>query len=183
MHSFVRTALVVMLGGALASPVMAQATATQNTPQAMNGRPTGAQAEAIREHVDEAEDLVDSLLRWQHVTSWSDEGQLEAPPPQGPANTLISIEQVHVQKLTGFLAALAAQLPPTAGDAQRARGDLRAHLEKAQQIARELQPPYASTAPGAANATGGLVTIDRTTLERLEVELEAMEQLVPRATK
>jgi hypothetical protein len=166
-----------MFAGALAIPVIAHTTSHQNA------KPTGVQAEAIRDHVDEAEDLVDSLLRWRHVTSWSDKGKLHAPPPEGPANTLISIEQVHVQKLTALLGALAAQLPSVPSDEPRLRGDLRAHLDKAQQIARELQPPHATEAADAAHAAGGLVTIDRTTLERLNVELEAMEELLPRTTK
>jgi hypothetical protein len=166
-----------MFAAALASPVIAQTTSSQHA------GPAEAQAEAIREHLDEADDLVDSLLRWRHVTSWSDKGTPQTPPPEGPANTLISIERAHAQKLTALLGALAAQVPTAKGEAPHARGDLRAHLEKAQEIARELQPPSARVDANAADAAGGLVTIDRTTLERLDVELDAMAQLIPRSLK
>lgn len=172
-----RIAVVLILAGPLASPVIAQ---TGSNPHAA---PTGPQAEAIREHLDEAEDLVESLLRWQHVTSWADKDNVQTPPPEGPANTLISIERAHEQKLTALLGALATQIPASNEEAQQLRGDLRAHLEKAQEIARELRAPHARVIANAADAAGGLVTIDRTTLERLSVELDAMEQLIPRSTR
>lgn len=153
----------------------------QAPPSANSATISGTQAEAVREHLDEAEDLVDSLLRWQHVVAWRDQGKLHAPPPEGPSTTLISIEQGHAQKLSGLLEALVAQVPPSAKGNGAARGDLRAHAEKAQQIAKELQPPQATSVQTAA--AGSLVTVDRTALERLNVELDAMEMLLPRSTK
>ena len=161
-----------MLCGTLTSAAQAQA-----PPPAKSGTIAGVQAEALREHLDEGEDLVDALLRWRHVVAWSDDGKLHAPPPQGPATTLISVEQERVRRLSALLDALAAQVPANAAGAKSARGDVRAHLEKAQEIAKELQPPVAT----AVDRTGGapLLTVDRTSLERLNVELDAIEMLVP----
>ena len=53
MYLPIRIALVLTFAGALAIPVMAQTTSAQNT------TPAGTHAEAIRDHLDEAEDLVD----------------------------------------------------------------------------------------------------------------------------
>ena len=88
-----------------------------------------------------------------------------------------------MQKLSGLLDARAAQLPQPSTTADQLRGDLRAHVEKAREIAKELQPPHAEVTASAANAKGGLVTIDRTALERLDVELDAIEMLMPRVTR
>ena len=128
-------------------------------------------ADAVREHLDEAEDLVESLLRWKHVPVWP----VERPtgiPVDAPKNTLISIGQQEAKKLVGLVEAILAQVPASTGGAAP-RGDLRAHAEQARTIARELMPDTTSS-------PGNLVTIDRTALLRLEIELDAIEELLPR---
>jgi hypothetical protein len=179
MHSFLRGSMAFAVATLIGvSPLFAQ-TSTPHTSTTQSTTPT-LPSDAIREHVDEAEDLVGSLLDWQHVVTWSDRGKLHAPPPEGPSNTLISIEQKHVKELTALLEAVASQLPAPAVTTQAVRGDLRAHLNKAREIARELQPPHAAPTAQAVSAPSGLVTIDRTTLQRLDVELDAMRMLLPR---
>lgn len=125
---------------------------------------------AVREHLDEASDMVDRLMRWKHiVTPPTDAEDLRVPPK----STLISIERSEAKRLTELIDAMAAQLPRRDKAEQAPRGDLQAHVQKAQEIARELMP-----AAGAASNTE-LVTIDKTSLERLDVELDALEDLAP----
>ena len=95
---------------------------------------------------------------------------------------MISVELEDVRRITSLIGAVIAQLPATPR-ATGPRGDLSAHAEKALQISRELHPPYAGAAPGTAGTTASLVTVDRTALERLDVELEAIEMLIPRASR
>jgi hypothetical protein len=167
----------ILIGGlallAATSWLQAQATSTGTS-----GAPASArQAEAIRDHADEADDLVDSLLEWRHIVTWRGDGN--TLPPEGPANTLISIDKAHAQRLIKLLDALETQLPQDrSGETgkEALRGDLRAHVRKAKSIARdELQAPHARETAG-----GTLVTVDRTALRRLEVELDAIAALVPR---
>ena len=131
---------------------------------------TTAVPDAVREHLDEASDMVDRLMRWKHiVTRPGDVEDLQL----APKSTLISIERSEARKLTDLIDAMAMQVP--ARDANQApTGDVAAHLQKAREIARELMP-----AADAAGHHGELVTIDRTSLERLDVELDALEDLAP----
>jgi hypothetical protein len=165
-------AMALGLSGAVSS-LQAQSGST-NTPPA---QVPAQEAEAIRDHIDAADDLVDSLLEWRHVVTWRGDG--DTPPPKGPANTLISIDKSQAQRLIKLLGTLEAQLPEhKSGHADKPdlRGDLRAHVQKAQSIARtELQAPHARE-----TADGRLLTIDRTALRRLDVELDAMAALTPR---
>jgi hypothetical protein len=131
-------------------------------------------ASTVREHLDEAEDLVESMLRWKHVAIWPMDRTSDLPV-DAPKSTLISIDRQEAAKLGGLIGAIVAQLPASPGaNAAAPRGDLRAHAEKAQEICKELLPESKSA------ATGNLVTIDRTALMRLEIELDAVEELLPR---
>lgn len=141
-------------------------------------------ANAIREHVDEAEDLTESLLRWKHIVTGIADGDIDLRKP--PANTSISIDRSDAQRLSDLTAALMAQVPRNAGSTVT-RGDLRSHVEKAQQIAGELLPSDSKTTASRENrnsaGTANLVTIDRTSLERLDIELDAIEMILPRVTR
>ena len=140
-------------------------------------------ANAARAHLDEAEDLTASLLRWKHIVTGVADGDVNLR--KAPANTSISIDGSDAQRVTDLIGALRAQMPPRASNATVIRGDLWSHVDKAQEIARELVPSNShhagrgvKTSAGAAN----LVTIDRTSLERLDVELDAIEMILPRMT-
>lgn len=133
---------------------------------------TEAVASTVAEHLDEAEDIVESLLRWKHLAIWQGEPRQDIPV-DAPKNTLISVDRQEVQKLDKLLGAIAAQVTPDTSSARS--GDLRAHVGKAQSIARELSPE--------GGATAKVVTIDRTALQRLEIELDAIDDLLPRATR
>lgn len=178
-------ALTLTAAESLAQGQSAAGERNRSTPSApKEGQPL--QAEAVREHLDAAQDRVDSLLEWQHVVTWRGNG--DTPPPQGPADTLISIDKAETQRVLQLLDALASQVPAKAagepqgtaqGQSSKARGDIRAHVEKAQQIARtELRAPHATP-----TANESLVTIDRTSLLRLDVELDAIESLLARAAQ
>jgi hypothetical protein len=143
--------------------------------------------EAILDHIDVAEDIVESLLDWRHVLIGKDSTSIV-----GPSTTLISIEREPVTKLAGALDAIWSMLPPRAdGAATGPHGDLRAHVEKAREITRELMPNGASSAVGTSGTavqkgptqTGDIVTVDRTALQRLEVEIDAIERVAPRALR
>jgi hypothetical protein len=143
---------------------------------------TSAAAEAIHEHMEEAEDLVESLLDWRHVLTTVNTGRDDRDTPTEPATTLIAVRRHEVQELARLLDATSAMLPAAPHAASAPRGDLRAHADKARAIVRELMP--AGTAPvgttGATSDTSDLITVDRTALQRLEIELDAMELLAPR---
>jgi hypothetical protein len=145
--------------------------------------PDAANHEAIREHIDAAEDLVESLLDWRHVLT-----AVESADVPGPSTTLISVDREPVAKLAQVLAAIASMLPArTDPSATGPRGDLRAHVEKAREITGELLPggeaaaasPSESAARRGPTRTGD-ITVDRTALERLEVEIDAIERVAPR---
>jgi hypothetical protein len=140
-------------------------------------------AESIREHVDEAEDLVENLLEWRHVLTAAGRDTRDALPTS-PASTLISVERSEIQRLSELLSAAAAVLPGTGQPApSRPRGDLRAHLEKAQEIARELLPDAPSAPVGTSGGRGDLIEVDRAALQRLEVEIGAIDLVAPRRLK
>jgi hypothetical protein len=158
--------LAVAIGAALAAAApSAQAPVTETT------------AEGIREHLDEAEDLVDDLLQWRHVLTHVSPQSSGAPTPTAPANTLIGIGAAEVKQLQGLIGA-AVRMLPAAASAGTSRGDLAAHLRKAQEIASELTPAAAPV--GTSGTDRAVVMIDRTALLRLEIELEAAEQVAPR---
>ena len=159
-----------MIGLALATALTAPAAAMQTTTVQTVSEAT---ANAIREHLDEAEDLTESLLRWKHIIATVGR---DTAPPAAPASTLISIDRADAQKLNDLIGAMVAQVPKSSGG-PGPKGDLRDHVEKAQEIARELLPN------GASTAAGNLVNIDRTSLQRLEIELDAVETIAPRLTR
>jgi len=145
----------------------------------------GENREAILDHIDVAEDIVESLLEWRHVLTARDSADVA-----GPSTTLISIEREPVVRLAGALDAISSMLPPRAdGSATGLHGDLRAHVEKAREITRELMPNGASSAAGASGTaapkgptqTGDIIKVDRAALQRLEVEIDAIERVAPRA--
>ena len=137
-------------------------------------------AEAVREHLEEAEDMLDVLLEWQHVLTDVSRQSAGAPKPTTPATTLITLERADIERLTQLLNAAVATLPRQAQTAPGApRGDLHAHLQKAQEIARELMPASGG-AVGTSGQASGQVRVDRTALLRLEVELEAAQRVAPR---
>lgn len=139
-------------------------------------------ANSVREHVDEAEDLTESLLRWKHIVTGVADDDVNLR--KAPASTAISIDRADAQRLHDLIGALNTQVPQRASGAATMHGDLRAHVDKAQDIAQELLPTATNEAgaPKTATAAAGLVTIDRTALERLDIELDAIEMIVPRVT-
>jgi hypothetical protein len=160
-----------LLGAFAAAPALAQPAAIDDTVAA-----------GIREHIDEADDAVDDLLQWRHVLSDVSARSYGAPRPTAPASTLISVERSEVERVNQLVAAALMMLPAAAPADRRPRGDVRAHLVKAQEIARELLPPPATgaAAVGTTGTDGATVTIDRTALLRLEIELDAAERVAPR---
>jgi hypothetical protein len=105
----------------------------------------------------------------------------ETQRPTALATTLITVNRADVEKINQLLAATAAMLPRTTRASTVPHGDLRAHIEKAQEIARELLPPSPAAQPvGTSGGKQSLVTIDRTALQRLATELDAAERVAPR---
>jgi hypothetical protein len=49
-------------------------------------------AEAVRDHVDEAEDLIESLLDWRHALT-TRTGKGDSHLPTTPENTLVSVSR------------------------------------------------------------------------------------------
>lgn len=136
--------------------------------------------EAFYEHLDEADDAVEALLDWRHVlvNVAADDSQA----PTLPKTTLISVSRRDVQELSAVIDAIVATLPGGGAARPATRGDLRAHAEKAQQIAKELLD-MTPRAVGTSGAAADVVTVDRTALQRLELEIDAMEQVAPRQLK
>ena len=132
---------------------------------------------AVLEHVDEAEEVLESLLELRPVITAVTDERSRSDPPSKPRTTLISVHRSDVQKLVSLLDAAAAMVPPPPhADAQMPRGDARAHIEKAQEIAREFTQTASTPRPvGTSGGADDLVTIDRSALKRLEVELDAIE--------
>lgn len=168
MHSIARV-LIVSIGAV----TLSHAAQSDRT-----GAPAGAGAEdAILEHLDEAEDAVESLLDWRHVLSTESREPRDTPVPTMPLTTLVTVPRAEVERLSQLIDAAIAMVPKPAGTAAAPRGDLRAHLEKAQEIARELMP---SAARQPAGTSRDAVVVDRAALERLEVEIDAAERVAPR---
>ena len=172
----IRHVIVVLMMGVMVSPAVADA--SQQTAQPGI---TAANAEGIREHLDEAEDLIESMLDWRHVLTALATSRDDTPRPMAPSSTLISITREEVERLSGYLDAMSALVPKAGVQSAAPRGDLRAHIDKAQEIAREMLPAGASARPvGTSGVDAGLLTFDRTAVERLEIELDAVERLLPR---
>lgn len=131
---------------------------------------------AVLAHVDEAEAVLESLLELRPaITAVTDDRSRPALPSK-PRTTLISVHRADVQKLASLVDAAAAMVPSAVhADAHVPRGDLRAHIEKAQEIAGELIQPVSTPRPIGTSGADDLVTIDRSALQRLEVEIDAIE--------
>ena len=148
--------------------------------------PSGvASRDALRDHIDAVDDILDGLLDWRHV----DTNEPTLGDTARQSTTLISVEASRIERLDSGLAAIAAAMPSnTPNTASQStgtamRGDLRAHVEKARNIVQELKGPGRDTASavGTSGAAEGsqpwLLTIDRTALQRLEIEIDAIKLL------
>jgi hypothetical protein len=148
---------------------------------ALANRQTDAQAglaqKATLEHADEAEELVDDILDARPTQLSVEDPQKRREVPL-PKNTLQTVEADKIAKLHGLVEAMAATIAPSATRPAGPRGDVRAHVEAAQAIAREILPGGPSGAPVTSPSTEPLVVVDRTALERLKIELEAIEHLL-----
>jgi hypothetical protein len=172
-----------------ASPARAAQDGVSSRPtQTDGGSARSPRAEAIRDHVDAADELVDHLLDWRHVNTHLHGGQ-----QAGESTTLISVDADQIQRLGALLNAISSAVPAGAPGVEP-HGDLRAHVDKAVTIGRELGTATATTtaagtaganAPPAATDRSGqpkqVITVDRTALQRLEIEIEAMKLLAPRS--
>ena len=134
--------------------------------------------DAIEEHLDEADDLLETLLDWRLAITATVAGDERRTPPTEPmpTHTLIPLDRQQVERLVQLVNAAATMVPRATG-ARATRADLRAHAEKAQESARELMP--APDRPvGTSGSVSNIAMVDRAALQRLEVEVEAMEMLV-----
>ena len=135
---------------------------------------------AIEEHLDEADDLLETLLDWRRaIVATPVGGDSRTPPTEPlPTHTLIPLDRQQVEKLTQLITAITTMVPgPTASDAPR--GDMRAHVEKAGEIAAELLPGSTrAVGTSGSTATANIVMVDRAALQRLDIEVDAMEMLV-----
>lgn len=156
------------------------AVASTAAAQERNAVVTGAAAEGIHEHIDEAEEALEMLLDWRHVLTTATQQPRETPPPTAPATTLISVPRADVARLAQLLDAVVAMVPTPARAGSMPQGDLRAHAVKAQDIARELMPAAPGRPVGTSGADTNTMVVDRAALERLEVEIDAMERVAPR---
>jgi hypothetical protein len=136
-----------------------------------------AATSAIEEHLDEADDLLETLLDWRRAITATSVGDDRRTPPTAPmpTHTLIPLDRQQVEKLTQLIDAVAGMVPRSTAPAAP-RGDMRAHAEKAQQIARDLLPAPGRPV-GTSGSTGSVAMVDRAALQRLEIEVEAMEML------
>ena len=137
---------------------------------------------ATLEHADEAEDLIEEILAARPTPLSVEDRERRREVPL-PLNTLQTVEADKIAKLHGLVEAMAATVPPSDARGSGPRGDVRAHVEKAQEIAREILPGGPSGAPVTSPSTGPLVVVDRTALERLDIELEAVEYLLSKGDR
>lgn len=174
MQNILRSSMLLTAAALLA------AFASSAAAQERNADGTGTAAEAIHEHIDEAEEALEMLLDWRHVLTTATRVPRETTPPTAPATTLISVPRADVARLAQLLDAVVAMVPKPARAGTAPQGDLRAHAEKAQEIARELMPATSVQPVGTSGADANTIVVDRTALERLEVEIDAMERVAPR---
>ena len=165
----------------LTTAVLCTATALAGGAQDRNTAITATNGEAIHEHLDEVEDALETLLDWRHVLTTATSQPRETRPPTAPSTTLISVPRPDVERLASLISAVLVMVPAPSAAAAAPRGDLRAHAEKAQEIARELMPIGTAGPVGTSGgATVDMILVDRSALERLEVEVDAMERVAPR---
>ena len=174
MRRLIRRLCSVTVAAPLCLGAVAEASAPQ-TPGTAAVSETAA--DAIRAHLDEAEDALDALLEWRHVLSDVSRQSAGAPKPTSPATTLVTLDRADVQRVVELVNAAAAAVPAASPSPTMPRGDLAAHLATAREIARELMP---GTAGAVGTSGGNTITIDRTALLRMEIELEAAERVAPR---
>lgn len=166
----------------LTSSAVAQVTSSAST-QSGTANAGTATGKTLPEHLDEAEDIIESLLDWRHVLTAFNTERDHPKTPTAPANTLITVDRGQVHRLVQFVDAMGTLAPPPTPGRTAPVGDVRAHLVKAQQIADELMPPSAAARPVGTTGAESVITIDRTAIERLEIELDAIEQLLPRSDR
>jgi hypothetical protein len=173
----------------VALPAGLSAASAWTTPAAWNTRVVSAATSAatpdvIRDRIDAADDMLDDMLDIEPViTNYPGSGVVR------PSNTLMNVDAQSIETLRGVLESIVADLPARNDrSGSEARGDLRAHAEKAVEIAVELGPlggtsgTTATADNAAATATHGCtVTVNRTALERLQVEVNAMTLLEPQS--
>lgn len=182
--------LIALLAAAALAAVIAPAPAHARQAadrQQATGADHATRPDVVRDHIDAADDLVDSLLGWRHVNTNVRGGDRAIQD-----NTMIAVDANQIERLRSVLAAIGSSLPPSP-TGSTAGGDLRAHARKAEEIAQELGPKTPPAAVGTSGSSGRnaaspaagpaqpIVTIDRTALQRLEVEIDAMKLLAPRA--
>lgn len=164
------TAAALALGFWTATPSHASQQAAASSPLTTT---------AIEEHLDEADDLLETLLDWRlAITATSTGDERRTPPTEPvPTHTLIPLDRQQVERLVQLVNAATTMVPRATG-ARAGRADLRAHADKAQEIARELMPA-ADRPVGTSGSDSNITMVDRAALQRLEVEVEAMETLLP----
>ena len=171
----VATATIVAVGiGAARGGAEVNGNAARQTEQ------PAAIPDELKEHIDEAEDLLESLLDWGRALTTTTPNPRETTAPTMSANTLMVVPESDVKKLVALIDTLSTRVPKPARPDSGPQGDLRAHVEKAQEIAREFQTTTNRSA-GPATGAAALLVVDRTALERLEIEIDAMERVLPRS--
>lgn len=185
-----------------AAPGMAQ-TSSANPTTAQKEHASKA-ADTLHGHVEQAEDIVNSLLRNRQAGS-------SAPQK----NTLIAVHRSDLMKLQGELQAMSADTPASEARSTAAKGTLADHVREAKRlvdvishnsVANEQTPAVGtsgsaqpSTATGNQADTSGsqpsapavaaqhgapqndIVTIDRTRVQELKKQIEAIERLEPKS--
>ena len=198
------TSAILAIPGALlfAAPGMAQ-TSSANPTTAQKEHASKA-ADTLHGHVEQAEDIVNSLLRNRQAGSTA---------PQ--KNTLIAVHRSDLMKLQGELQAMSTDTPASQARSTAVKGTLSDHVREAKRlvdvishdsVANQQTPPVGtsgsaqpSTASGSEPAASSsqpsapsvaaqhdagqndIVTIDRTRVQELKKQIEAIERLEPKS--
>lgn len=181
-----------------ATPGMAQTSST--TPTSAQEAHASKAADTLHGHVEQAEDIVKSLLA---------EHQAGSIAPQ--KNTLIAVHRSDLMKLQGELQAMSADTPASESRRTAERGTLSDHVREAKHLvdvishdstANEPNQPVGTTGSETAHQPGttsgaqpsapsvaaqheagrnDIVTIDRTRVQELKKQIEAIERLEPKS--
>jgi hypothetical protein len=164
--------------------VWAQTTTVVGQRRAISAATTLTSPQVIRDRIDTADDVLGDLLYMQPIITNDAARQ---------SNTLVNVDAKSIEKLRDVLESIVVDLPARRDrSSSETRGDLRAHAEKAVEIAVELgsrggtgvgTSGTAATTLHTPNPTtrSCTVTVDRTALERLQVEVNAMALLEPQS--